>query len=238
MAMLTSEEIRQNLIFVKAQIAERCQQVGRTEDSVELVAVTKNFPVEALECLVSAGQLVFGENRVQEAVAKIEKLRLTSDATSKLSFHLIGHLQTNKVRKAVESFDTIQSVDSVALARKIDIAAGEVGKLQTVLLEVNVSGEESKFGFSIETLRVVFPQLNDFRHLNIVGLMTVAPYSTEPESTRPVFRQLRLFRDELERSFGVSLPELSMGMSGDFSVAIEECATIVRVGTALLGNRS
>jgi pyridoxal phosphate enzyme (YggS family) len=187
--------------------------------------------VERVRALVDEGQLVFGENRVQEAKEKIPQL------PSRLEWHLIGHLQSNKVRVALPLFSWIHSVDSLDLAADLDRIANALGLFPRVLLQVNVAGEASKFGFSPAKLRSELDHLFGFPRLQIQGLMSIPPLAADPENSRRYFVALRQLRDELVAKTGVSLDELSMGMSNDFTVAIEEGATMVRIGTALFGPR-
>jgi len=207
-------------------------RVGRHPDEVELVAVSKNHPAESVrEACEEAGQELFGENRVQEASVKIPLL------PSRLHWHLIGHLQSNKVRKALPFFELIHGVDSSEIARDIDRIAEEMGLFPRVLLEVNVSGEGSKHGFSPEHLERELEALLALPRLQVEGFMTMAPLSDNQETARPIFAKLRELRDDLATRAGIPLEILSMGMSGDFEVAIEEGATLVRIGSALFGER-
>ncbi len=193
--------------------------------------MSKGQPPEAVRALVECGQLLFGESKVQEGRAKI------SMSPERARWHFIGHLQSNKCRDAVHFFQMIQSVDSLALARELEKCAEKLAKTVPVLLEVNIAGEASKFGYRPEALLAELHELNQLRRLEIHGLMTIAPWTPEPEKVRPVFRHLRELREECGQILGAPLPHLSMGMSGDFEVAIEEGATMVRIGTALFGPR-
>lgn len=206
-------------------------RAGRVPTSVRLVAVSKTHPVEAVIDAVAAGQRLFGESRVQEARDKIPR------CPPDLEWHFIGHLQKNKVRQAISLFDVFHSIDSVTLAQTMNRVAEETGRNIRGLLEVNVSGEATKHGFTPEEVCAAFPSLIALPHLPIIGLMTMAPYSDNPEEARPAFQRLRTLRDELQETYAWPLPELSMGMSGDFEPAIEEGATYVRVGTAIFGDR-
>ncbi len=205
------------------RVEAACRRCGRSPEEVTVVAVAKGFPPEAVREAHAAGLRHFGENRVQEAAAKRPFL-----ADLDVTWHMVGHLQTNKVRKALELFQVFHSVDSEHLARELDRRAP--GPL-TVLLEVNVAGEPTKFGFSPQEVPAAFERIARLPNLRVVGLMTVAPAVPDPEEVRPVFRRLR----ELARALG--LPHLSMGMSDDFEVAIEEGATMVRLGRVLFGPR-
>jgi len=223
--------IAENLARIRAKIAEAAARCGRRPEEVTLVAVSKSHGPEAVREAFEAGQILFGENRVQEGRAKAEVLPNT------IRWHLIGHLQSNKVRQALGTFERIQGVDTVKLARDINRIGGELGLFPKILLEVNVAGEGSKFGFEPEALRVSMEEILRLERVTVEGLMTIPPYSETPEDSRRHFATLRELRDRLAKEFNVPLPELSMGMSGDFSLAIEEGATIVRVGTALFGER-
>jgi hypothetical protein len=224
-------ELEANLNSVRHRIALACARAGRDPGSVTLLAVTKGQPPERVDEAARLGLTFFGENKVQEARAKIPL------CSSRLRWHMIGHLQTNKCRDAVELFEMIQSVDSLTLAQEINKRAEQEGKTMPVLLEVNVAGEASKFGYQPEQLLSDLPQLKGLSRVEFLGLMTVPPWTTEAEKLRPVFRQTRELKDRCEGILAISLPELSMGMSGDFQVAVEEGATLVRIGTALFGPR-
>ena len=213
------------------RIAAAAQRSGREVSAVELVAVSKYQPAQKIHALMEEGISLFGESRVQEAAAKIPLL------PTKLHWHFIGHLQSNKIRKALPLFELFHSVDSLDLALAMDLIAGEMGRFPRVLLEVNVSGEASKYGFSPTTLKASLDQLLRLQRLQVEGFMTIAPLTPKPEETRPYFSQLRELRDEAARDFGIPLSLLSMGMSHDFEIAIEEGATLVRIGSALFGER-
>jgi pyridoxal phosphate enzyme (YggS family) len=224
-------DLAANLQTIQERIATACARAGREPASVTLLAVTKGHPPEAVRAAADLGLTLFGENKVQEAKAKIPL------CPGRLHWQMIGHLQSNKCRDAVELFEMIQSVDSLHLAEEIQRRADQAAKTVPVLLEVNVVGEGSKFGYSPERLLSELLQINGLKRLEIHGLMAVPPWTTEPEKVRPVFRQLRELKEKAEQLLGAPLPHLSMGMSGDFDVAIEEGATIVRLGTALFGPR-
>ena len=223
--------IAENLERVRRQIASAAAKSGRSPDAVELVAITKMHPAERVREAVEAGQSLFGENRVQEARAKIPEL------PSNLRWHFVGHLQKNKVRQALPLFEMTHSVDSLALAQDINRIAEEEGLHPRVLLEVNVAGEGSKFGFSSEKIRDQMEELLALSRLSILGLMTIPPVSKESETSRKYFVQLRELRDRLQTEFRVDFAQLSMGMTQDFPIAVEEGATLVRVGTAIFGER-
>ena len=224
--------LAENLQSVQTTIATAAAKSGRRASDIELVAVSKTHPPEAVQAALDAGQLVFGESRVQEARAKILQL------PGRTRWHFIGHLQKNKVRHALPLFELFHGIDSLELAGDVDRIAEEAGAFPRVLLEVNVAGEATKFGFTPERVREQMEPLLGLRRLQIEGLMTIAPYAPEPEMSRRYFAALRELRDALQTEFRVPLPRLSMGMSGDFGVAIEEGATLVRVGTAIFGKRS
>jgi len=223
--------IEENLNRVQNEIAQAAQISGRNVTNIELVAVTKTHPAEIVREAVDAGHLVFGESKVQEARVKIPLL------PSNLRWHFIGHLQKNKIRHALPLFEMIHSVDSLDLAQAIDRIAHEDGLHPRILLEVNVTGEGSKFGFKATTLRAELESLFLLPRLSIEGLMCIPPLAEEAETSRKYFVELRELRDALEQEFQVNLPHLSMGMTNDYSVAVEEGATLVRVGTAIFGER-
>lgn len=225
-------DIAQNLEQVRSQIAEVARKSGRGPDDMQLIAVSKTHEAEKVRTAFEAGQQIFGESRVQEARAKIPLL------PSAVRWHFIGRLQKNKVRHALPLFELFHSLDSLALAEGMNRIAGEEGLHPRVLLEVNVAGEGSKIGFGPDLLRAQFESLNSLGRLTIEGLMTIPPIAPEAETSREYFVALRELRDRLESEFGVQLPQLSMGMSHDFCVAIEEGATLVRVGTAIFGKRT
>jgi len=217
---------------VKAEIVSAATNCGRDGSDIELVAVSKTHPAEKILEVIEAGQLLFGESRVQEARGKIPVL------PAKARWHFIGHLQKNKIRQALPLFEMFHGIDSLQLARDMDRIAEECGEHPRVLLEVNVAGEASKFGFSPDALRANLEELLGLNRLQIEGLMTIPPFAEEAEASRKYFVALRNLRDELQESFKVPLGQLSMGMSHDYAVAVEEGATIVRVGTAIFGDRS
>jgi pyridoxal phosphate enzyme (YggS family) len=223
--------IEQNLQGIRQRIETACQRAGRDPSEVTLLAVTKGQPPDAVSEAAALGLTLFGENKVQEAKAKIPL------CSSKLHWHMIGHLQSNKCRDAVHFFEMIQSIDSLALAEEVDRRAEQAAKRVPILLEVNAVGEASKFGYRPDALLRDLGALNDLRRLEIQGLMTVPPWTPDPEKVRPVFRLMRELKQNCENALGAPLAHLSMGMSGDFQVAIEEGATIVRIGTALFGPR-
>jgi pyridoxal phosphate enzyme (YggS family) len=224
-------QIAKNLERVRAQILEATQRANRSPDTVQLIAISKTHPAESVREAHHTGQNVFGESRVQEARTKIPEL------PSSLRWHFVGHLQKNKIRHALPLFDLFHSVDSVALAEDINRIADETGMRPRVLLEVNMAGEGSKFGFAPDGLRAGLESMLALPRLTIEGLMTIPPLAPEAETSRRFFAQLRTLRDQIEKEFSVRLPELSMGMTNDFWIAIEEGATMVRVGTAIFGER-
>ncbi len=224
-------DLAANLNSVRDRIAAACARANRDPSSVTLLAVTKTQPPEIVTEAARLGLTVFGENKVQEAKGKIPL------CPGRLNWHMIGHLQTNKARDTVDLFAMVQSVDSLNLAQEINKRAEQASKTMPILLEVNIVGEASKFGYKPEQLLLDFKQLNSLPRLEIHGLMTVPPWSPLPERVRPVFRRLRELKTECEQILGAPLPHLSMGMTGDFEVAIEEGATLVRIGTALFGER-
>ena len=216
---------------IQLRIQSACARAGRDPAAVSLLGVSKSHPPETVRAVADLGLRLFGENKVQEAKAKISR------CPSRLRWHLIGHLQTNKSRDAVHFFEMIQSVDSLGLAQEINRRAGQAAKTMPILLEANIAGEAGKFGYNPDALLEELEQINPLKRLEIQGLMVIAPWTRDPEKARPIFRQLRDLKKNCEQIVGAPLPHLSMGMSGDFEVAIEEGATIVRIGTALFGPR-
>ena len=225
------EDVAANLELVQSRIAAALEKAGRSPADVQLIAVSKKQDAEKVRAAFDAGQPIFGESKVQEARAKIPLL------PSAVRWHFIGHLQKNKIRHALPLFDMFHSVDSLALAQDMERIADEEGVRPRVLLEVNVAGEGSKFGFAPAKLKEEMEALLALGRLEIEGLMTIPPFAPEAEDSRRYFVQLRELRDELEQRFAMRLPQLSMGMSNDYHVAIEEGATFVRVGTAIFGER-
>lgn len=221
----------ENLRTVQESIAAAAARSGRTPSEVELVAVSKTHPAELVREVADSGHDLFGESRVQEAQSKIPLL------PGRLRWHFIGHLQTNKVRKALPLFELIHGVDSLELAHDIDRIAAEMGLHPRVLLEVNVSGEGSKHGFAPEVLEQRLEDLLSLSRVQVEGFMTMAPLAPNAEDSRPYFRTLRKLRDRLAADAGIPFGTLSMGMSGDYEVAVEEGATLVRVGSAIFGSR-
>lgn len=224
------DDFPSRLAKIHDAIASAAQKAGRAPGEIELLAVSKTQPAAAIQEAMRAGITHFGENKVQEARGKIESL-------GRGVWHLIGHLQSNKARDAVRLFDSIDSVDRGDLAEEINHRADALGKIQNVLLQVNIAGESTKFGCAPDAARALAEAMNALPRLCLRGLMTIAPYSPEREKSRPHFAGLRELRDKIEVDTGLCLPVLSMGMSGDFSVAVEEGSTCVRVGTALFGER-
>jgi pyridoxal phosphate enzyme (YggS family) len=224
--------IAENLERVREQIAQAAANSRRSADDVELVAISKTHDAEKVREAIEAGQTLFGESRVQEARVKIPEL------PSNLRWHFVGHLQKNKIRHALPLFELIHGVDSLALAQDVNRIAEEDGLHPRVLLEVNVAGEGSKFGFQPDKLRSEIESLLALSRLSILGLMTIPPIAEEAKASRKYFVQLRELRDSLQTEFHVDLAQLSMGMTQDYVVAVEEGATLVRVGTAIFGERS
>jgi len=235
--------IAENIAEVQEQIAAAARRTGRNSDEITLIGVSKTFPAERIREAYAAGVRVFGENRVQEFAAKANALSDLRDA----EWHLIGHLQTNKAAKAAELFDAVDSLDSVRMAEKLNASAESAGKTLSVLIEINVGGEKAKSGVapsfdgqSPEELEQILRSAPRWGNLKINGLMTVPPYTEDPEGSRTYFRQLRQIRDKIAACNlpQINMATLSIGMSHDFEVAIEEGATCVRVGTAIFGERA
>lgn len=233
-------KLKQNLNSIKERIARAAERAGRQAAEVKLVAVTKTVSAQCIREAVEAGVRDIGENRVQEALSKYEKLNFSIPTLAEVfHWHMIGHLQKNKVKKALKIFNLIHSLDSLDLAQEIDKQAGSVGKKAEALLQVNVAEEESKFGVSKEETRNFLTAVSGFDNLKIRGLMTIAPYSDDPEDSRPYFRQLKDLSEEIKNIEldNVEMEYLSMGMSQDFEVAIEEGANIIRLGSVIFGSR-
>ena len=226
------KEVGEILEEIRANIAAACARSGRDPSEVEVIAVTKTHGAEVVKEAWDAGLSIVGENKVQEAAWK------KPASVSGPMWHLIGHLQSNKVRPALELFDFIHSVDSVKLVDRINLIADDMGASPHILLEVNVSGEKSKSGMRPEDVEPTLRHIMDeCPRITVEGLMTMAPFSENPEDARPYFRSLRELRDAMETKLGIGLPRLSMGMSGDYEVAVEEGATWLRLGTILFGER-
>ena len=225
--MSNRQTIAQNLAQIRHDIEAACSRADRSPDSMQLVAVTKYADLDWVRDLIELGETQLGESRPQQMCRRAEEL------PDDICWHMIGHLQRNKVDMVIRTAELIHSVDSVRLLRKIESSAATLGERQRVLLEVNVSGEESKDGFSPASLKSNWAEILDLQHVEIQGLMTMAPHSADKESARPFFGQLRELRDELvvDSEGRLVLPELSMGMSGDFEIAIEEGATLIRIGS-------
>jgi len=233
---MDERQLLDNLKEVYRKMAHAAMRAGREPSEVKLIAVTKNVHIDLIREAVDIGLREFGENRVQEAREKLENGLLRSSG-SPLTWHLIGHLQKNKVKTAVSLFDLIQSVDSGELAEELDRQAAKIGKVQRILLQVKLSAEETKHGVAENDVYDLIGEITVLRNVKLEGLMTIPPFFDDPERARPYFRKLSGLRKEAEKE-GFGLPELSMGMSNDFEVAIEEGATMVRVGTAIFGERS
>ena len=226
--------VSENLEQVKANIEAACKRVGRDPKDVTLIAVSKTKPIEMIEEAMEAGARVFGENKVQELCDKYEQL------PKDLHWHLIGHLQRNKVKYIVDKAELIHSVDSLKLAEEISKEALKKNVEVNILIEVNVAEEESKFGVSVEETPVLVEEIAKLPGIHIQGLMTIAPYTTDPEENRPVFRTLKKLAVDIKKKNidNVCMDVLSMGMTGDYQVAVEEGATLVRVGTGIFGERN
>jgi pyridoxal phosphate enzyme (YggS family) len=228
-----AEEIRERLARVRDRVARAAERAGRSAEDITLIAVSKTFNSATVQQAVDAGARDLGENRVQEGINKVAMVE--GDAR----WHLIGHLQSNKARQAVETFDVIHTIDGVQLAERLDRIAGELGRKPSVLVQVDLAHEATKSGAPESDLPAIVEALDSARHLEFRGLMTLPPFFDSPEQTRPYFRRLREILEGLNstRPSERRLTELSMGMSHDFEVAIEEGATMVRVGTAIFGSR-
>jgi hypothetical protein len=241
--------IAENIARIRERIAAAAGRAGRDPSRVALMAVSKTMPADRIREAFEAGQRLFGENRVQEFQAKHAELSAASSVMASpvcyladieaAEFHLIGHLQSNKAAKAAELFQAVDSLDSLRLAERLDAAAAKLGKTLRVLLEVNVGGEQAKSGLAADSpeLLQLLQAAPRLRRLEFRGLMTIPPFSEDPEDARPYFRRLHELRDRLAETTGMALSELSMGMSHDFEIAVEEGSTCVRIGTAIFGAR-
>jgi len=233
----TQETLAANITHVRTNIAEVAERVGRRPEEITLVAVSKTKPVELVKMAYNLGLTDFGENRVQDALPKIAEFHY--EGIQPVRWHMIGHLQSNKVGKIIGSFDSVQSIDSLHIAQALNRHAAELELRIPILLQVNVSGEESKEGITPEETPTLARQIAALPQLEVQGLMTIAPLVQNPEEVRPVFRELRGLRDRLRGEVPeCSWQHLSMGMTDDYCVAIEEGATIVRVGRAIFGERT
>lgn len=242
--------IRENIALIRERIETAARRANRNPEDVELMAVSKTQPADRIREAYEAGQRLFGENRVQEFQTKHAELSAASPTAAsaqvcevfdidQAEFHLIGHLQSNKSGKAAEIFAAVDSVDSMYLADRLNQAAEKLDKKLRLLIEINIGGEEAKTGFApdAEELIQLLGRRKEMKHIEIRGLMTVPPFTDNPEGARKYFRELRKLRDELAARMNMNLPELSMGMSHDYEVAVEEGSTCVRIGTAIFGAR-
>lgn len=224
-------EVRDAYESVIAEIKAAAQRAGRNPDEVKIIAVSKTVAADVLQRAIDAGIALFGENRVQEAAGKIPKLH------GSFLFHLVGHLQSNKARDAVRLFDLIHSIDKASTAQKVDAEAAKIGKKQKILIQVNTSGEATKSGAAPEEAHSLCREVLQCRNLELCGLMTIGPLTDDEILVRQSFRMLKDLRDSINRSLGITMKELSMGMSSDFTIAVEEGATMVRIGTRIFGAR-
>lgn len=233
MGLVEMSSIRDNLLRVLERMEQAARRAGRDTGEITLIAVSKTVGIAQIREAIEAGVTILGENYVQEAQEKIEQVG------HGIQWHMIGHLQSNKAKYAVTLFDYIHSLDGITLAREIDRRAAQKGKKVRVLVEVNLSGETSKFGIGSDEVMELIHHVSSLEHISVEGLMTMPPYFDEPEKARPYFIRLRDLRDRIQKEEieGVRMDELSMGMSGDFEAAIEEGATMIRVGTAIFGER-
>ncbi|MDI3473206.1 MAG: dependent protein [Thermotogaceae bacterium] len=226
------ETISKNIERVLEKIKKSAEKVGRNPDEITLVAVSKNMPTEAIKIAYEAGLRIFGENRAQEAREKVESLKDLD-----IKWHFIGRLQRNKVKYVVNFSELVHSVDSFELLLEIDKRARKISKVQNILLEVNISGEETKAGLNPDAIDDIVEKALKLENIKLRGFMTMAPFVEDPEEVRWVFKSLRELRDRISQKYNLKNLELSMGMSNDFEVAIEEGATMVRIGTAIFGRR-
>jgi len=235
--MITENELKENLEYVKGRISEAVNKSGRKAEDVKLISVSKTNPVEVLEYAVNAGVRVFGENKVQELVDKMDYFE--SKGMNDIEWHLIGHLQTNKVKYIVGRVKMIHSVDSEKLAAVIDAESAKKGVVTDVLAEINIGDEESKFGVAFDDAVSFIEKIAVFKNIRVMGLMCIAPFVEDPEENRKFFSKMKKLSVDIQDKniHNVNMCELSMGMTGDYTVAIEEGATMVRVGTGIFGKR-
>lgn len=231
---MTNQSIQSNLETIKKRIEDAAIAAGRNPSDIKLVAVSKTKPAEAVIEAAEAGATIFGENYIQESIEKAEAI-----SNPDISWHFIGHLQSNKAKFAVKIFDLIHSVDSFKLAKELNKQAGKIGKTQNVLVQINISMEETKSGVSEEEAEALVRDISGLENISVKGLMTMPPYYNEPELVKPYFKALKKISDKIEalNLANVSMKELSMGMTGDFEPAIAEGSTFVRIGTAIFGSR-
>ena len=227
-----SMSIVDNYKKIREEIAEIAASSGRNPGVIRIIAVSKTFDETVVQRAIDAGIRVFGENKVQEAKQKVPKLK------GDFTFHMVGHLQSNKARDAVTLFDMIHSIDKIDTAEKVDLEAGRIGKTQKVLIQVNASGEESKSGVAPESAVELVKRIREMKHLGLCGLMTMAPFTDDENVIRKTFRKTRQLLDEINNSLKTEFGELSMGMSSDYRIAVEEGATLLRIGTAIFGHRN
>ena len=223
--------IGDNYKRISEEIRSIARSLGRT-DEIQIIAVSKNFPVETLQNAIDSGIPMLGENRIQEAKAKLP------DLTGTFSAHLVGHLQSNKARDAIKLFDVIHSIDKMSTAKKVDAEAAAIGKRQKILIQVNASGEESKYGIEPKKARELVKEITDLNNIELLGLMTIAPFTDNEELVRRAFKETRDLMLEINVQEGLRLRELSMGMSSDYVLAVKEGSTMVRIGTAIFGERT
>lgn len=229
--------IQDNIIKIRQRVYSACLKLNKNPEEIKIVAVSKGRSVGQIEEVIGCGILEIGENKVQEALLKYNRLQTLNSILPAVKWHMVGHLQTNKVKEAVKVFDLIHSVDSLRLAQEINKQAAKVNKVQNILLEVKTSSEATKFGLPPKEATSILKELSVFNNIKVLGLMTIAPIVDNPESARPYFRKLRQLQDEFS-NFRISNLEfsiLSMGMTDDFEIAIEEGANIVRIGRAIFG---
>lgn len=216
---------------IRADVRRIATSVGRDPDQIKIVAVSKTFPASTIRDAIDAGLRLFGESRVQEARSKIEELK------GEYLFHLVGHLQSNKAKDAIQLFDVIHSIDKLSTAIKVDSEASKINKIQKILIQVNTTGERTKSGVRPDELIGLCRDIMELKNIEILGLMTIGPFTEDKENIRRSFRMLKDFLEEIASSLGIKITELSMGMSSDYPIAIEEGATMLRIGSAIFGER-
>ena len=223
--------ILENYNIIKDQVIEIAESAGRNPDDITIISVSKTFPGEVLQEAIDSGITILGENKIQEAKVKIPTL------TGNFTIHMVGHLQSNKAKEAVKLFDLIHSIDKVNTAQKINTEAEKIGKIQKILIQINTSGEASKNGISPDETINFIRELTDLNNIEVIGLMTMAPYTSDEEIIRRTFRNTQELLEKINSELDLNIKELSMGMSSDYKIAIEEGSTMIRIGTAIFGQR-
>jgi len=225
-------DIIENYIKIQKQVTETALSCGRNPEDIQIIAVSKTFPIETVQQAIDSGITIFGENKIQEAKRKIPELK------GKFNIHMIGHLQSNKAKDAVKLFDLIHSIDKLSTAEKLNTEAEKAGKIQKILIQVNTSGETSKSGMTEQEVLNIITEFADLDNVEVLGLMAMAPYTDNLKIIRESFSSARILLEKINNKTGLGLKELSMGMSSDYKTAIEEGSTMVRIGSAIFGERN